>query len=142
MHIYFSTQVFFHAKSWLDKSRKWILLMLSNQSKEVITTLNVTLRINQYFYKNFHQITFFQLYVKQLNLLWYIFFQHFSKLFSILRFRYERTDIASYLFPLSFLTSNISVAVFGETKYSFKKLTSPKSLEARGDPVAQFGQWM
>ena len=43
--------------------------MLSNQSKEVITTLNVTLRINQYFYKKFHQITFFLLYVKQLNLL-------------------------------------------------------------------------
>ena len=49
-------------------------------------------------------------------------------------------DIASYLFPLFFLTTNIPVAVFGETKYSFKKLTSPKSLEARGDPVAQFGQ--
>ena len=43
--------------------------MLSNQSKEVITTLNVTPRINQCFYTNFHQITFFQLYVKQLNLL-------------------------------------------------------------------------
>lgn len=49
------------------------------------------------------------------------------------------TDIASYLFLLS-LTTNIPVAVFGETKYLFKKLTSPKSLGARGDPVAQFGQ--
>ena len=115
--------------------------MLSNQSNEVITTLNVTLSINQYFYKNFHQITFFQLYVKKLNLLWFIFFQHFSKLFSILSFRYKMIDIASYLFLFS-LTTNIPVAVFGETKYLFKKLTSPKSLGARGDPVAQFGQWM
>lgn len=48
-------------------------------------------------------------------------------------------DIASYLFLFS-LTTNIPVAVFGETKYLFKKLTSPKSLGARGDPVAQFGQ--
>lgn len=32
----------FHAKSWLEKSHKWIPLMLNNQSREVITTLNET----------------------------------------------------------------------------------------------------
>lgn len=78
----------FHAKSWLEKSHKWIPLMLSNQSKEVITTLDVTQRINRCFHKNFHQIAFFQLYVKQLHLFWSIFFQHFSNFFfSTLSFR-------------------------------------------------------
>lgn len=94
--------------------------MLSNQSKEVITTLNVTPRINQCFYTNFHRITFFQLYVKQLNLLWSIFFQPFSNFFSILSFRNKMADIASYLFTLSFLTTNIPVVIAGETMYSFK----------------------
>lgn len=61
--------------------------MLSNQSKEAITTLDVTQRINWCFHKNFHQITFFQLYVKQPHVFLSIFFQHFSKIFSILSFR-------------------------------------------------------
>lgn len=43
-----------------------------------------------------------------------------SPIFSILSFRNKMADIASYLFTLSFLTTNIPVVIAGETMYSFK----------------------
>lgn len=71
------------------------------------------LKIDQCFYKNFHQITFFQLDVEFDALIHFL--PTFLHVFSLLNFLSEGEGIASHLRILSFLTTNIPLSTLGVT---------------------------